>query len=665
MKQLGCPPDWRGGGRWWARGGWQETAKRRGRDSVGGHHRPEVGGPRDDSVIGRFPHCADTSLSLQPPCPEAAETPHDCTVRCISVSVSTTAAPRSLPIRTPWPVPAFHIRPWTQPADEGGGDKGHSPNILTTCLLPTTSILLYPIPALELRVCIFVELDRKPSLSSCSIPAAYPAALDATPNLRLLSTQWESQARGSPSGRLSPPPTTRRRTTLCLTTTLCLQRGIQAADIMERQQRDHGASQNWQRSPHLASSSVGPQRRNDGQPIPNPLEAQEPRLTCSESWVEISSQPSSSSLSSIGDEIVTTGLRVGSSVTARRRRLNPTPIPRSYLVDQATIQGTTSSQDEYDETESEEDRMLASSTENVQRPPHQPFQSTAAQMESDDSDDDENATALGRRTNDPVFRPHPNVFSHPHGLAQRSHSTTSAAPSHPHSRVRPSLSQRAQTRVSRGPPNFMSPSYRADNEEALRSSLTTLLSCAAAARGLPKYKDAEQQGAPPAPTGVGPSTQPVELRLMPEDQLMAETPPPALAAARPKSPSRARAVTPSTDTTTDGDKNKRPAAPQTRPSRAAKKKKVALDDSTTYISPTILSWVMGAGVVVLVSVVGFGAGYVIGREVGRQEAFAAAGSSAGVNASSLATDSSCGREVMRTSGGLRRLRWGASVVASA
>jgi hypothetical protein len=74
---------------------------------------------------------------------------------------------------------------------------------------------------------------------------------------------------------------------------------------------------------------------------------------------------------------------------------------------------------------------------------------------------------------------------------------------------------------------------------------------------------------------------------------------------------------------------------------------------------------MGAGVVVLVSVVGFGAGYVIGREVGRQEAFAAAGSSAGVNASSLATDSSCGREVMRTSGGLRRLRWGASVVASA
>ncbi|KAH6674034.1 hypothetical protein F5X68DRAFT_214695 [Plectosphaerella plurivora] len=414
---------------------------------------------------------------------------------------------------------------------------------------------------------------------------------------------------------------------------------------MERQQRDHGASQNWPGSPHLAASSVGPQRRND------------------DSWVEISSQPSSSSLSSIGDEIVTTGLRVGNSVAARRRRLNPTPIPRSYHVDQTAIhQGGTSSQEEYDETESEEDRMLASSTENVQRPTYQSFQATE-QVDSEDSDDDENATALGRRTNDPVFRPHPNAFSHPHGLAQRSYSTSAATPSHPHSRVRPSLSQRSQTRVSRGPPNFMSPAYRADNDEALRSSLTTLLSCAAAARGLPKYKDAEQQGAPPAPAGVGPSTQPVELRLMPEDQFMATTPPPVAPASRPKSPTRARAaaVTPET---TESEKNKRPAAPQTRPSRAAKKKKVMLDDSTTFISPTLLSWVMGAGVVVLVSVVGFGAGYVIGREVGRQEAFAA-GSSAGVNASSLATDSSCGREVMRTSGGLRRLRWGASVVASA
>jgi hypothetical protein len=48
-----------------------------------------------------------------------------------------------------------------------------------------------------------------------------------------------------------------------------------------------------------------------------------------------------------------------------------------------------------------------------------------------------------------------------------------------------------------------------------------------------------------------------------------------------------------------------------------------VDDTTTLISPTLMTWVVSAGVVVLVSVVGFGAGYVIGREVGRQEVLAA------------------------------------------
>ncbi|KAM0594858.1 hypothetical protein D7B24_002702 [Verticillium nonalfalfae] len=414
---------------------------------------------------------------------------------------------------------------------------------------------------------------------------------------------------------------------------------------MHPTQREERASVNWHSASHGALSSAGPQRRND------------------ESWVEISSQPSSSSLSSIGDEIVTTGLRVGNPPTARRRRVQP-PGPRSYHVDQAAIQGGTSSQEEYEETESEEDRLLSSSNENVQQPIRQSFQ-RPAQSASEDSDDDyDNATALGRVSDDPVFRPHPNAFSHPPGLGSRRHSTNTSMPSHPHSRVRPALSQRSQTRVSRGPGHFMSPSYQADHDEALRTSLTTLLSCAAAARGLPKYKDAEQQGAPPTLAGVGPSTRPVELRLMPEAELMAPTPVPE-PIPRAKSPARSRAATTTSPSPGDGvDKHKRSASSQTRSARVSKKKKVAIDDgTTTLMSPTLLTWVMSAGVVVLVSVVGFGAGYVMGREVGRQEAFASAG--AGVNASSVAADSSsCGREVIRSSGGLRRLRWGASVVAS-
>jgi hypothetical protein len=76
------------------------------------------------------------------------------------------------------------------------------------------------------------------------------------------------------------------------------------------------------------------------------------------------------------------------------------------------------------------------------------------------------------------------------------------------------------------------------------------------------------------------------------------------------------------------------------------------------ISPTLMTWVVSAGVVVLVSVVGFGAGYVIGREVGRQEVLSAGTTSASLNVS----DASCGRDVMRSSGGgLRRWRWGTSM----
>ncbi|KXH56558.1 hypothetical protein CSAL01_04113 [Colletotrichum salicis] len=421
---------------------------------------------------------------------------------------------------------------------------------------------------------------------------------------------------------------------------------------MDGQQRDDRAGHNFQNSRMSANGpqpAAGPRRRND------------------DSWVEVSSQPSSSSLSSIGDEIVTTGLRVGGSVATRRRRLHHQnqPVPRSFHVDQTAIHAGTSSQEEYEESESEEDRCLTSSTENVRPPVRASFQQQpSAQEDSEDSDDsDEIATALGRVSDDPVFRPQPNAFSHPPSGLDRRHSASSAIHQHPHSGVRPALSQRSQTRVSRGPPNFMSPAYQADNDAALRASLTTLLSCAAAARGLPKYKDTERQGAPPAHAGVGPSSQPVELRLMPESELMAERPTQPQTASPSKSPvarpSRTATSSAPSSPKSDGvDKHKRTSSSQTRSSRATKKKKVAANDEA-LISPTLLTWVVSAGVVVLVSVVGFGAGYVIGREVGRQEALSAGVS---VNASAVADSSSCGREVIRSSGGgLRRLRWGAGV----
>lgn len=426
---------------------------------------------------------------------------------------------------------------------------------------------------------------------------------------------------------------------------------------------DEQAGPSSQRSasmPNVLANSNAHQRRYDGSSSPvtccdchssPPLTAVEN----TESWVEVASQPSSSSLSSIGDEIVTTGLRVGSSYNRRRRVQAPA---RSVPRIQTTIPVTgTGSQDEYDESDSEEDHVLSSSTENMQPSPEEDME------DSDGESDGDAGTALGQAHNQPVFRPQPNAFSHPPSH-QRSYSTNAAMSPHPHRDfTRPSFSQRSHTRVQRGP-SFMSPSVREDNDAALRASLTTLLSCAAAARGLPKSKE-ETEAQRTAQTGVGPSSQPMELRFVPEQELEEESEKPRAAAATPvnkrgqSSPARS-----SSQTRSSSDKAKRAVSIGRNP-RATKKKRTAAATAVseeTFISPTLLTWVVSAGVVVLVSVVGFGAGYVIGREVGRQEGLTASVSSVNETASS-------GRDVLRSSGGgLRRFRWGdvgRSIVAQA
>lgn len=89
--------------------------------------------------------------------------------------------------------------------------------------------------------------------------------------------------------------------------------------------------------------------------------------------------------------------------------------------------------------------------------------------------------------------------------------------------------------------------------------------------------------------------------------------------------------------------------------RAAKKKRTGagvVGDDLSFVSPTLLTWVVSAGVVVLVSVVGFSAGYAMGREVGRQE----------MEASMTVFDGgSCGKDVVRSTAGLRRFRLGVAV----
>ncbi|KAL7628718.1 hypothetical protein AAE478_000233 [Parahypoxylon ruwenzoriense] len=413
-------------------------------------------------------------------------------------------------------------------------------------------------------------------------------------------------------------------------------------------------------------SATGPgapnqqRQRNDGKS--SRPKYREQSLTASESWVEVSSHPSSSSVSSIGDEIVITGLQVGSSHhPQRRRRLHPQSYAHldaqqpTFVSSQAGQAGASSSQEEYEESDSEEDRVLTSSAENIVRPRAAPNTrqqqvSQVQTVESDSSDDDENATALARRPPEP-FQPQPNAFSHPPSHLTHRHSTSSTVPQH---HRRPSFSQRSQSRIDRRAPNFMSPNYQADNDAALRASLTTLLSCAAAARGRPK--DGEKEMGERA--GLAAGSQPVELRFVPESELMAPPPPPAQARRTSQSPRIGPPTTAARESV--GEKVKRAATPTpgTKTSRVAKKKKTNVTSSEdALISPTLLTWVVSAGVVVLVSVVGFGAGYVIGREVGRQETLSGLGAAG--NASAVAEGSNCGREVIRSSGGtLRRFRWG-------
>lgn len=412
-------------------------------------------------------------------------------------------------------------------------------------------------------------------------------------------------------------------------------------------------------SPNGARSSPGlpSQRRHDGKSHTVGQTVKTCMLTFLESWVEVASQPSSSSLSSIGDEIVTTGLRVGNPYVRRRRlQQSARSLPQQQTAIHNVNAADLSSQEEYDESDSEDDRLLTSSTENAQRSEEE------ADMDSEAESDGDNVTALGRvsdQPTEPVFRPQPNAFTHPSTQRRDSAPAIPSAPPpppHPHNGLtRPSFTQRSQTRPHRAGPSFMSPAVREENDAALRASLTTLLSCAHAARGLPKSKE-EAEAQRTANAGVGPSSQPMELRFVPESELSTEP----RRAQRPAGPSPPRKRgSPARSPSRTSERGKHGSGSPTAP-RATKKKKVAQMEEPTSISPTLLTWVVSAGVVVLVSVVGFGAGYVIGREVGKQEALAA-------SVGSVNETASCGQEVIRSSGnGLRKLRWGAvgkSIVA--
>ena len=401
-----------------------------------------------------------------------------------------------------------------------------------------------------------------------------------------------------------------------------------------------------------------------------------------DSWIEVSSQPSSSSMSSNNDDIITTGLRVqqrGPNVDRHRNLRNVTSAPSGY-----SSRETGSSQDEYEESESEEDRVLSSSNEEMNRQPTvNPLlpQNRAARGaasssddDNDDDDDDDNSTALGTRINASRFVPQPNVFSDPHiarnpswtrateprrsGPSEVSNSSRrTTIPRNSQSSARSSRFGRRpeHQRQQHSPYNVISPSHHADHDAALRASLSTLLSCAAAARGLPKSEQPQQSS--PGHSRDRQSS----FRLVPESVAMGEgesddgSAPAATTGTQPrKHPHTGPSYL---DHATPAPKKRRSSSPKTRSSsHPGSSRKSRRSDSLITNNPTVMTWVLSAGAVVLFSAISFSAGYMLGREVGRMDVDAGMGP--GVGGSGLTGDAVSKQQAVK--GGLKKLRWGSA-----
>ncbi|KAJ5124105.1 uncharacterized protein N7515_007930 [Penicillium bovifimosum] len=404
-----------------------------------------------------------------------------------------------------------------------------------------------------------------------------------------------------------------------------------------------------------------------------------------DSWIDVSSQPSSSSISSAAtnDDIITTGLRVEQGEAGawprrtRRRRLQHLAAITTALVDYSSRDNSqaTSSQEEYEESESESDRALSSSNEDMGRPPlpsalsarSAPRSSSSNATSSDDEDD--TSTALGMGISPSPFVPQPNIFTHPPATsepgwsARRPQHNTASNSRLPRRESYPSPQQPRRSQYQHSPYNMFSPSHHADHDAALRASLSTLLSCAAAARGLPKSDNHTS----PSPAPHSRNTHPASFRLVGESVAMGEESSDEEAQSSPRHPETSPSIgepprhmnVPTVPLGAAGGKAKRrSSSSKDRSGTSKKSRRTSMTDSNAPVNPTIMTWVLSAGVVVLFSAISFSAGYMLGREVGRTEVGMMGDGVPGPRSSAA-----CGQEAVR--GGLRKLRWGSAAAGSA
>ncbi|KPI44881.1 uncharacterized protein AB675_2464 [Cyphellophora attinorum] len=353
------------------------------------------------------------------------------------------------------------------------------------------------------------------------------------------------------------------------------------------------------------------------------------RLRGEESWVDISSNPSPSSVNSMAS--------IQASRTPSERIPRPLIPMRSVTEPPRSLSTAGSSQDEYDESSSESDRVMSSSNEDIVK----------EDDEEVDLDDDDNRTALGVRTEE-VFTPQPNAFSHPPSAHSSRDSYFPRVTSAPSSHIRP------RPHLQRAREQGMTASYQPDHDAALRASLTTLLSCAAAVR--PKATNGEKHDLLPQRQSLNrPSTQPTTLRLIPESALPSQSRPSATSSKSPSSP------------TSRPSKRRSRSRSKDREAHQSKKQRPISATYSSYddyiISPTLAGWVISAGMVLVLSAISFSAGYAWGREVGRAEAELGFGASGSLAGSAGGANGSCAAQEAMRGSGLRRMNWAGSTSA--
>jgi hypothetical protein len=259
-------------------------------------------------------------------------------------------------------------------------------------------------------------------------------------------------------------------------------------------------------------------------------------------------------------------------------------------------------------------------------------------------DDDDQSTALGITSTVHCFTPQPNAFSHPPSSMTRHNdpvpgsyfpSSTSRNTAQTSTR-NPRLTD-SRTRRTHTPYTALSPAASIDHDALLRDSLSTLLSCAAAARGLakPQSQTTQQRHAD--------VVEPSSIRLVPESAL-----PPASAVVATSSRSSSKGKGKRKANASRSSSKERQHQQAQPSSKKARRASTGSADALATVSPTLLTWFVAGGVVVLVSALSFSAGYVVGKEAGHYEAVTGLGQSGGKVKGSL---------------GLRR--WGGGSVASA